>query len=142
MPGLMLDRSVRLTALLVACLLGMTTGLQPLLALVEYPVADETARTERPSERQSPPAKPNPADEAEQPQERSTFSGAGLSDMVDRHERAAKPSPRGTAPADQPILTPVSPAGPSCRPAPRTDIPAIPNNWGQRAHWPCGPPLV
>ncbi|UCG33005.1 MAG: hypothetical protein JSU68_15245 [Phycisphaerales bacterium] len=133
-------RLARLTALSIAGLLSLSTGLQPLLARVQHRASGESTPTENAVATEPPLAADGPESEEEQQQDESTFTGAGLSDMVDRHERSVKPSLLGAALADLPIQTPVSTAIHSRGLTARTDWRAVSYNWGLRAHWPCGPP--
>jgi hypothetical protein len=134
-------RCARLTTLIVAGLLGLTTGLQPLLARVQYHTADKSAAAANKAPAKPPLAEDKPDSKDDQKQDESTFTGGGLSDMVDRHERSAKPSLLGAAVADLPIQTPVSSATHSRGYMERTACRAVSHDWGIRAHWPCGPPV-
>ena len=134
-------RLARLTALIVAGLLGLTTGLQPLLARVQYHTADKSTAAANKAPAKPPLADDKPDSKDDQTQDDSTFTGAGLSDMVDRHERSAKPSLLGAAVADLPIQTPISPATRSRGLMERTEWHAVSRDWGLQAHWPCGPPV-
>jgi hypothetical protein len=134
-------RLARLTALIVAGLLGLSTGLQPLLARVQHQGSEENTPTENTAAAEPPRAEDRPESEEEQQQDEGTFTGAGLSDMVDRHERSAKPSLLGAAVADLPIQTPASSATHSRGHTARTDCRVVSDDWGLRAHWPCGPPV-
>lgn len=134
-------RLVRLSALIVAALLSLSTGLQPLLARMQYPAVDENTAAENAGVTEPPLAEHGVDHKEGQQQEESTFTGAGLSDMVDRHERSPKPSLLGAAVADLPIQTPVAPATHSRGPTARNGWHAVSTDWGLRAHWPCGPPV-
>jgi len=136
-PGL-----VRIVALLVTSLLWLSTGLQPVLARAQTDAWGEAdpAETDRAEKEHSTPC-PAPSDADHDEQEEGTCTGAGLGDMMDRQERAYKPSHLGAALAVLPIQTPASRPERPHRLVRWARRHVVPHDWGQQAHWPCGPPV-
>ena len=139
-PGL-----IRIAALLVTSLLGLSTGLQPVLVRVQTGTWSEAnpAQPDRPEKQPCPPgpAPSEPSDADDEEQEEGTCTGAGLGDLMDRQERAHKTPHLGAAVADLPIQTPASRSERPQRQLRWTRGHVAPSEWGQQAHWPCGPPV-
>ena len=132
--------SIRAVALLAASSLWLTTGLQPILARMQVAPQDEPDPTSESSPVPCPTEPQRSNTDGDEQEEKNACTGVGLGDLLDRHQRSPNPAHLGAAVADLPIQSPASPASRPAWLARRLGRLIAPHEWGQQAHWPCGPP--
>jgi hypothetical protein len=139
-------RAVKSVALLVSGLMWVSTGLAPVLAVWQQAEASESepGRAAQAGKTTSP-AAPEQSDQSEpegdESKEEGACAGFGVGDLMNREQRSLKPSLLAEL-ADSPTPALSSSADHPRRSPQSSPVPFVRCDWGQRAHWPCGPPAV